>query len=92
MVLAQILQRLADGPTDTDEAARLSRIGFLEWVWSLPDLDTVDAEAKSAHWYVEQSRIDAPAVQAFCDLLDEATLPRPIPRRNGGSRARRLLN
>lgn len=89
MALDRILHGLEQSRLDSQEQVELARLGFLEWLWSLPYESDINAQASAAHEYACPMKGGAPAVAAFCDLLAAASQPLPTPVRTGGPRARR---
>ncbi|GAA6199443.1 hypothetical protein [Aquicoccus sp. SU-CL01552] len=91
MILAGILRNLRDLPEGRCAEAA-ARIGFLEWLMSLPADCGAGAAARAAERRAAPMSRSYPAVARFCDYLRAARradrdATRPL--RRGGSRARR---
>ena len=92
MVIDKLLDALKTADSGAETSGRLARLGFLEWLWSLPDGNDLAERAAAADARMAASGCDAPAVRAFRACLKEAILPPPLPQRRGGARARKLLH
>ncbi len=98
-VLDQIILRLIEPLESREEAVVLGRLGFLEWLVSIPDECDFCEEIQRARVRAEPLKLAMPAVGVLCDLLDEAEkqpdLLTPAPTslvRRKGSRRRRSLH
>ena len=89
MSLDRILSTLSAPMPDRRTAVERARLGFLEWLTSLPDGADVARSAEAADADVARSGGTGPAVEIFRDLLREATQAPPTPTRRGGIRGRR---
>lgn len=89
MVLDQILDVLSAPSHDRQEASRLARLGFLEWLWSLPDGADFAEQAVAAGRHTDSSGKSAPAIAIFRGLLNKASTQPGEPVRRGGMRGRR---
>lgn len=84
--------------TETEErAAELGRMGIMQWLGGLKGNESFPAQAAEALEAAIPFRATDPAVEVFCELLEEAVKmpPRPLDlalpqsRRRGGARRRR---
>lgn len=88
MKLDQIIETLETAPAGGRTEGELARLGFLEWVWSLPgDADFAD-EATRADARVRARGASSGASRAFLECLSEAKVPLPSPERRGGRQGR----
>lgn len=71
-VLDQIILRLAEPLENRKDAVVLGRLGFLEWLVSIPDDCDFSEEARRAHERAEPLKQSMPAVGVLCELLTEA--------------------
>ncbi len=100
MSLNRILYRLQLHHTEPGRASEFGRLGFMEWLGSLPADSDYNQQAMLAYQKVLPFRLKAPAIGVFCDLLIASTrmppqpldLSLPSPHRRGGARARRMLH
>ena len=99
MVFDTILDKLLSPDPTPEQADRLARLAYLEWLGTLPgDKNFVLAAMEVYQRAISVSEV-APAARVFCDLLLEATrrpgqplaLLSPAKSRRGGARARRAL-
>lgn len=91
MILAGILRTLRDMPEDQC-AETAARIGFLNWLMSLPAGCGAGAAALAAERRAAPMAPGCPAVARFCAHLRAARREgrdAVRPKRRGGSRARR---
>lgn len=91
MILAAILRGLRDLPEGRCAEAA-ARVGFMEWLLTLPPGCPVAAAARMAERRAAPLAVERPAVAAFCTHLrsaQRAARDPARPLRRGGSRARR---
>lgn len=96
--LDRILVRLTEPQENRQDALVLGRLGFLEWLVSLPDEGDVRHEARLAHERAAPLKQAMPAIGVLCELLvelqrleqPEASAGRSVMRRRG--RRRRSLH
>lgn len=98
-VLDQIILRLTEPQKNREDAVVMGRLGFLEWLVSIPDDCDFSDEARRAHERAAPLRQSMPAVGVLCELLIEAgkqpDIASPAPTRlvrRRGSRRRRSLH
>lgn len=72
MRLDNILLRLTEPLESREDAIVLGRMGFLEWLVSVPDDGDFTQQAELAHERAAPLRMSVPAISVFCDLLLEA--------------------
>ena len=100
MVLDQVLFKLQARTPTRQRALELGRLGYIEWLGSLPADADYSHAAMAAYTRAAELRRMAPAVAVFCDLLVQSTrmpiqpldLEPPAAVRRGGARARRLMH
>lgn len=88
MILNQILDSLSEDFVYPLDSSERSRLGFLQWLLSLPEGTDPQAAAGAAVLRVARDRRSSPAIDAFKELLNDASMPAPSPVRRGGRRAR----
>lgn len=98
-VLDQILLRLTEPQEKREDAIVLGRLGFLEWLVSIPDDCDFNEEARLAQERAAPMRQAMPAVGVLCELLTEAreqpalaNRPATSLTRRRGARRRRSLH
>ncbi|ASJ71184.1 hypothetical protein [Granulosicoccus antarcticus] len=74
MSLDNILLRLTEPLESREDALVLGRMGFLEWLVSVPDEGDFTQQAELAHERAAPLKLSVPAISVFCDLLLEAAL------------------
>ncbi|MGQ7846859.1 hypothetical protein ACUNV4_20410 [Granulosicoccus sp. 3-233] len=97
-VMDRIILRLIEPQKNREDAVLLGRLGFLEWLVSIPDDCDFDEELRLAHERAEPLKLSMPAVGVLCELLSEAgklaESPTPastsLVRRKGARRRRSL--
>ena len=89
MSLDRILSDLSTLTADRPTAVERARLAFLEWLTSLPADANVADLARATEADVARFGRTSPAIDAFRDLLREATQTPPAPARRGGIRRRR---
>lgn len=97
-VLDQILLRLTEPQERREDAVVLGRLGFLEWLVSIPDDCDFHEQARLAQDRAAPMKLAMPAIGVLWDLLDEACdqptqaipLSTSLTRRRGARRRRSL--
>lgn len=97
-VLDQILLRLTEPQERREDAVVLGRLGFLEWLVSIPDECDIHEQARMAHERAAPLRQCMPAIGVLCNLLmdtqqhvkSELPVHRRVKRRRSGPRRRPL--
>lgn len=87
MTANRILDGLEDSNATGAEADTMARLGFLEWVFTLPSTVTARA-ARDALKSPAAQNPDSAAARAFVAYLEQATHPVSAVRRRGGRRLR----
>ena len=72
MILNKIILRLTE-PLDSPEDAKvLGRMGFLEWLVSVPEDNDFTRQAALAYERASPLMVAVPAIRVLCELLQEA--------------------
>lgn len=72
MALDSILLKLTEPQKDHAQAVHLGRLGFLEWLVSLPEHEDFRQQALIAYARASPLQMVVPAVGVLCSLLEEA--------------------
>lgn len=92
MPLTKVLEKLRTAHANGSETMALARLGFLEWLMTLPQDQDLARAARGAISRI-QRETDPPApITALADLMREATMAPATPYRRGGARSRRYIH
>lgn len=72
MAIDRILLKLTEPQDDHAKIVHQGRLGFLEWLVSLPDDEDFRQQALIAYARASPLQMVVPAVGVLCDLLEEA--------------------
>ncbi len=72
MILNKIILRLTEPLDSREDALVLGRMGFLEWLVSVPDDKNFAQQAALAYERAAPLKVAVPAISVFCELLQEA--------------------
>ena len=72
MILDRILLRLTEPLESREDASVLGRMGFLEWLVSVPEDSDFSRQAELAYERAAPLKVAVPAIRVLCDLLKEA--------------------
>ena len=103
MVLNRIILRLTEPLDSSEDAVVLGRMGFLEWLVSVPEDQDFSQQAVLAYERAAPLKMTVPAIGVFCELLQEAAISpderqKPLARKSSRisrrvqSRTRRSLH
>ncbi|MGJ3261359.1 MAG: hypothetical protein ACFE0S_17295 [Rhodospirillales bacterium] len=92
MVLENILTVLQSLRVGTRRAKELGRLGFMEWLASLPANSNVTREAQLARQRIGRLDCKSPATREFEGLIVLSTRPVLVPSNRADARARRRRN
>lgn len=98
MLIHRTLIQLQTRVETPERATELGRMGYMQWLGSLPGSSSYEFEAIRAYLVARPFVESDPAVAVFCDLLRQSLktplvpldLALPKPRRRGGASERRL--
>lgn len=72
MILNKILLRLTEPLDSREDAMVLGRMGFLEWLVSVPEDKDFSQQASLAYERAAPLMVAVPAIRVLCELLQEA--------------------
>lgn len=72
MILDKIMLRLTEPLDSREDATVLGRMGFLEWLVSVPEDKNFTQQAALAYERAAPLKVAVPAIGVLCDLLQEA--------------------
>ncbi len=72
MVLNMIILRLTEPLDSREDAMVLGRMGFLEWLVSVPEDKDFTQQAALAYERAAPLMVAVPAIRVLCELLQEA--------------------
>ncbi len=98
MLIQKTLLQLQVRVDTPERAQELGRMGYIQWLGSLPGGANYEFEAVRAFLYARPFLETDPAVKVFCELLQQSLkapltpldLSLPKPRRRGGAQERRM--
>ena len=98
MLTELTLTQLQVNAPSPERAKEIGQLGYMQWLGGLPGAACYQTEAARAYLRAQPFRETAPAVDVFCQLLNESLqsplrpldLALPKPRRRGGAKERRL--
>lgn len=74
MILNKIILRLTEPLDSREDALVLGRMGFLEWLVSVPEDQDFAQQAVLAYERAAPLKKAVPAIGVLCDLLQEAAI------------------
>lgn len=92
MVLENILTVLQSISVGTRRAKELGRLGFMEWLASLPANSNVAREAQMARQRIGRLEYKSTATREFEGMIVLSTRPVLVPTHRADARARRRRN
>ncbi len=89
MVLDNILMVLQSLQVNTRRSKELGRLGFMEWLASLPEDSNIAREARLARQRIGQLKFKTPATRELEDMIILSSKPVLVPTCRGRPRSRR---